>query len=62
MTKSLPRPRALLVVGCRVTLGAVAIMAIACAKAEPTAPPRHATAVAMPAVVAEAATSNGQGP
>ena len=62
MTKSLPRARALLVVGCRLTLGAVTIMAIACAEPDPTAPPRHATAVALPAVAAEAATSNGQGP
>jgi hypothetical protein len=62
MTKSLPRTRALLVVGCRITVGAVTVMAIACAQPDPTAPTRHAMPLAMAAVTADVATSKGQGP
>lgn len=62
MAKSLPRTRALLVIGCRVTLGAVTTMTIACAQPDPTAPTRQATPLATAAAMSEVATANGEGP
>ena len=62
MGKSLPRTRALLLVGGRITLGAVTTMMIGCAQPDPTAPTRQATPLAMAAVAAEVATTNGEGP
>ena len=60
MAKSLPRTRAALVAGRRATLAAVTMMGIACEQPNPTAPTRHAAALAMTAVAKVA--SKGQGP
>ena len=62
MSKSLTRTRALLVVGCRITLGAVTTMTIACAQPDPTAPARSAIPLAMASAASAVATSNGEGP
>jgi len=60
MAKSLPRTRALLVVGRCTTLAAVTTMTIACAQPDPMGPARHAP-LAVAATASEA-TANSQGP